>query len=78
MRAKIRPILEECIELGVVRGLRVAHKHTDEPTDAHICEQIEIEIWSYIDERFDFDRNLVDELIEGLDALKEKNNESSY
>ena len=70
MRAKIRPILEECIELGIVRGLEKAHKHTDEPTHAHIWEQIEIEIWSYIDERFEFDRSLADEINEGLDALK--------
>lgn len=72
MRAKIRPILEECIELGVVRGLRVAHKHTDEPTDAHVCEQIEIEIWSYIDERFDFERNVCDEVVEGFDELEKE------
>jgi len=36
--------------------LEKAHKHTDEPTHAHICEQIELEIWSFIDERFEFDR----------------------
>lgn len=73
MKAKIRPLLEECIEYGISRGIEKAHKHTDEPTHAHIFEQIEWEIWSYIDERFDFERSLVDELIEGMDALKEKN-----
>ena len=72
MRAKIRPILEECIELGVVRGLEKAHKHTDEPTHAHICDQIEIEIWSFIDERFEFDRSLVNEVLEGIHALKDR------
>ena len=72
MRAKIRPILEECIELGVVRGLEKAHKHTDEPTHAHICDQIEIEIWSFIDERFEFERNVCNEVVEGFDQLEKE------
>jgi len=73
MRPKIRQILEECIENGVVVGYSKAHKHTDYPERYTIQQSIEDAIWFEIDERFDFDRNLVDELIEGLDALKEKN-----
>jgi len=72
MRAKIRPILEECIELGIVRGLEKAHKHTDEPTHAHIWEQIEIEIWSYIDERFEFEIEFDD--VSGIPAKADYNN----
>ena len=73
MRPKIREILEECIERGVEDGYLKAHKHDENPRAFHIYEQIESAIWYEIDQRFDFDRNLVDELIEGLDALKEKN-----
>ena len=73
MRPKIREILEECIENGVAYGYSKAHKHDDNPYDFHIFEHIENAIWIEIDQRFDFERNLVDELIEGLDALKEKN-----
>lgn len=72
MRPKIREILEECIERGVEYGYLKAHKHDDNPRVFHIYEQIESAIWYEIDERFDFERNLVDELIEGLDALKEQ------
>jgi len=72
MRAKIRKILEECIENGLQYGMMRAHKHTDNPTEAQLSACIELAIWYEIDERFDFERNLVDELIEGLDALKEK------
>lgn len=73
MRPNTRKILEECIENGVVLGYSRAHKHTDHPEKYDIQQNIEDAIWLEIDERFDFERNLVDELIEGLDALKEKN-----
>lgn len=73
MRAKIRPILEECIELGIWQGYRKAHKHTDQPDESHVVDEIEHYIWTFIDERFDFDRSLVDEVVEGLDALKDQN-----
>jgi len=72
MRPKTRDILEECIEIGIEHGYNKAYKHTDNPTEAQLSACIELAIWYEIDERFDFERNLVDELIEGLDALKEK------
>lgn len=72
MRAKIRQILEECIEQGIDAGYRAAHNYDDEPKDHHILGEIEENIWLEIDQRFDFERNLADELIEGLDALKEQ------
>lgn len=72
MRVKIRPILEECIENGIWAGMHRAHKHTDEPSQADVIDQIEYYIWLMIDERFDFDRSLADEISEGLDALKEQ------
>lgn len=72
MRPKIREILEECIETGIESGYLRAHKYNDNPYKFQIYEQIENAIWLEIDQRFDFERNLVDELIEGLDALKEQ------
>jgi len=75
MRAKIRPILEECIENGIWAGMEAARKHTlgEEPYEADLIDDIEYWIWQMIDERFDFDRSLADEIREGLIALKEQN-----
>lgn len=55
MKPKIRKILEDCIEVGVVHGLEKAHKHTDNPTRPLITESIENAIWLEIDEHFDFE-----------------------
>jgi len=69
MRPKIREILEECIETGIESGYIRAHKHNDNPYSFHIYEQIENAIWLEIDERFDFERNIYNEVMEGLDHL---------
>ncbi len=69
MRAKIRVILQECIESGIVLGYARAHKHTDEPSRYDIQQKIEDAIWLEIDERFDFERNVCDEVVEGFDHL---------
>ncbi len=45
----------ECIENGVRRGYRRAHKHTESPEENVIFEQIEDCIMSEIVERFFFD-----------------------
>ena len=55
MKAKIRKILEECIERGIEYGLARAHKHTDDPKTGHIIQEIDNAIWLEIDERFVFD-----------------------
>jgi len=69
MRPKTRAILEECIENGVVLGYSKAHKHTDYPEKYTIQQNIEDAIWLEIDERFDFDRSLCVEIVEGFDRL---------
>jgi len=58
MRAKIRPILAECIENGIWAGMEAARKHTlgEEPYDADLIDDIEYWIWQMIDERFDFEK----------------------
>lgn len=69
VRAKIREILEECIEQGIDHGLNEAHKYVDEPPINHVIEKIDNAIWFEIDERFDFERNVYNEVMEGLDHL---------
>jgi hypothetical protein len=61
MRAKIRHILEECIEAGVAYGYERAHKHTDTPNETHIQWCIEDAIWLEIDEHFEFEESPMSE-----------------
>jgi phosphoglycolate phosphatase-like HAD superfamily hydrolase len=70
MKAKIRHILEECIESGVAYGYVNAHKHMDDPPEDHIFDRIEHAIWLEIDEHFEFDRDVVSEVEEGFDHLE--------
>ena len=72
MKAKIRRILEECIEIGIERGYDRAYKHTDNPTEAQLSACIDLAIWYEIDQRFEFDRNLCIEVVEGFDNLASK------
>ncbi len=41
MKAKEYNLIAQCVETGVMLGWNRAHKHTDEPEDHHIREQIE-------------------------------------
>jgi hypothetical protein len=70
MRAKIRQILDECIINGIEYGLSRAHKHTDNPTETQIASAIDDAIWFEIDERFEFDNDVVSEsaLSGGIDV----------
>jgi hypothetical protein len=70
VRAKVRHILEECIINGIEYGYERAHKHTDTPKESHIQECVMDAIWLEIDERFEFDRDLVSEVVEGFDHLE--------
>jgi hypothetical protein len=71
MKPKIRAILEDCISNGIDYGLSRAHKHTDNPNDAAISLAVSDAIWFEIDDKFDFDRDLVSEVMEGFDHLRE-------
>lgn len=57
MRAKIRHILEECIEDGIKRGYCRATKHVDDPDPWAMFREMENAIWLEIDERFDFEES---------------------
>jgi hypothetical protein len=44
MKPKIYPILEECIESGILFGFRRAFKHTDDPSEEQVVEHMLREI----------------------------------
>ncbi len=55
MKAKEYNLIVQCVETGVMLGWNRAHKHTDEPEDHHIREQIERAVLNQICEGFDFE-----------------------
>ena len=69
MKPKIREILDDCIADGLRSGYRRAHKYDDEPCEETMISYMEDHIWLEIDRRFDFERNVCSEVIEGLDHL---------
>lgn len=48
-------VLEECIEIGIDGGMNRAHKHTDNPSQEYIKEQILHYIMLQVCEKFKFD-----------------------
>jgi hypothetical protein len=72
MRAKIRQILEECIETGMENGWDSIHEHTETPSPYQIFNAMEMYIWDEIDQRFDFERNVCDEVVKGFDQLEKE------
>ena len=48
-------VLEECIEIGINGGWNKAHKHTDNPTEEQIKEELLRYIMLQICEKFKFD-----------------------
>lgn len=74
MKANERALLTACIDTGISFGWNRAHKHTDEPNEHRIQEEIENAIWYEIDQYFVFDseRDLCDEVVEGFDHLEKE------
>ena len=56
MKPKILPVLEMCIDNGLSYGYRRAFKHTDNPTEEQITNQIRESIMHELYEWFDFDK----------------------
>lgn len=48
-------VLSECIEIGINMGWNRAHKHTDNPNEEQLKEEIERYILLQISEKFKFD-----------------------
>jgi len=59
MRARIYPLLEEAVEVGVRRGYRRAFKHNETPCEGTITEAIENCVMAEILERFIIDDGLL-------------------
>ena len=55
MKPKILPVLELCIENGLSYGYRRAFKHTENPTEEQITNQIRESIMLELYEWFDFE-----------------------
>jgi hypothetical protein len=55
MKPKTRAVLAQCIENGLDRGYRRAHKHTSTPTEVAIMNEQEQAIWLEIDVFFSFE-----------------------
>lgn len=53
MRYKLRAILEDCLEKGIQHGIRRAHKHSNNPTEGHLLDEILSAIWLELDTKFD-------------------------
>jgi len=54
MTPDTRKLLDRCIEDGVAVGLRRAFKHTDQPTEDALAEEIQRAVMVQIDEWFTF------------------------
>ena len=72
MRAKVREILDDCIADGLRSGYAKAYKYEDFPCEETLISHMEDYIWLEIDRKFDFERNLCKEVVEGFDQLKEE------
>ena len=55
MKPKFLPVLEMCIENGLAHGYRRAFKHTDNPTEEEMTEQIRQSIMHELYEWFDME-----------------------
>jgi len=72
MRVKIREILEECIADGLRSGYQRAHKYYDQPCEEQLISYMDDHIWLEIDQWFDFERNVCNEVVEGFDYLEKE------
>ena len=55
MKPKIHNILQDCIETGIRYGFRKAKKHSEDPTDEVVGQEIDRAIWYELNEKFEFE-----------------------
>ena len=55
MKPRIRTLIERCIETGLERGYRQAHKHTETPSQDGLLAAMEDAIWLELDTYLDFE-----------------------
>lgn len=54
MKPDYYKLLSMCVEAGVAAGYRMAHKHTDEPSEEYVLKCIEESVMSEISDWFHF------------------------
>jgi hypothetical protein len=52
-----RPVIEQCVEVGVMRGIRRAHKHTDAPTREDLEREVIRAVLEELAEWIEFDED---------------------
>lgn len=55
LKVNVYSVLEDCIEIGIDGGFNKAHKHTDNPTEQQLKEEIFRYVMLQISEKFVFD-----------------------
>lgn len=54
MMPKTKTILKQCVETGIARGIRRAHKRSDNPGIDVLAHEVDKSIWEEIHAYFDF------------------------
>jgi hypothetical protein len=54
VRVRERPVIEQCVEVGVMCGIRRAHQHTDAPTREDLEREVIRAVLEEINEWFEF------------------------
>lgn len=54
VRVKIYGVVSDAVDTAIARGLRLAHKHSDAPTDDAVCLSIHETVMSELCELLDF------------------------
>ena len=78
MRANEYRLMQECVEVGVERGWKRAHKHTENPNEYDIRSTIEEAVTLEICEQFQFEYTQEQEeslLLEAFRQIGERINE---
>ncbi len=57
MKPRTLALIEQCVELGVTRGYRLAHKHVEEPTEQAIIDRITDTVMGEFYDWFTFDKD---------------------
>jgi hypothetical protein len=54
MKPKFDIVFSDCLERGILRGYRKAHKHIEKPTEESLMDHIETAIMEELHDYFDF------------------------
>jgi hypothetical protein len=58
MKPRMLPLVEQCVEAGVTRGYRLAHKHVEHPTEEATIERITDAVMAEFHDWFTFNDGL--------------------